>query len=396
MASSPSLPPTQPRSDYADFAIASASGLILSIGTIFFVAVLFSGKLAGSRDYVSYWSTGVQLRRHADPYNWQQMLDLQNNAAHLGAKGVLFMRNLPWALPLVYPLGFLDLKIGAFIWNILLLGCLLISVHLVRVMHGSPNNYVHWLGVAFTPAIICLNMGQTGLFALLGLVLFLRLYHTHPYLAGLSLWLCALKPQLFLPFGVALLAWIVVSRSYRIAAGAAFSLIASTALAWWIDPQAWPRYFDLMRSQPVKAEFVPCLSDAIRFWIRPQSTWIQFVPVALGCIWALYYFWRRRNSWDWLEHGSLLVLVSLVVAPYCFAYDLCVAIPAILHGLYNTRSRPLIAFLAVVLLIVQFEVWNVRVITGYFMWLAPTLLIWYLLANASARDEAVLPAPVPA
>src|SRR5580658_8107419 len=247
MASSPNVNRPLPRTDYADFAIALASGLILAISAIFFISVLFSGKMAGSRDYVSYWSTGVQLRHHADPYNWQQMMDLQH-AAHLDAKGVLFMRNPPWALPLAYPLGFLELRIGAFIWNILLLGCLLTSVHLVRVMHGSPNNYVHWLGVAFTPAIICLNMGQTGLFALFGLVLFLRLHRTHPFAAGLALWLCSLKPHLLLPFAAVLLVWIIVSRSYKILAGWVLAMATSIALAWWIDPQAWSRYLALMRS----------------------------------------------------------------------------------------------------------------------------------------------------
>src|SRR5208283_585106 len=129
MASSTTDSRPLPRSDYADFAIVLASGLILSICAIFSISVLFSGKMAGSRDFVSYWSSGVQLRHHADPYNWDQMMALER-AAHLDAKGVLFMRNPPWALPLAYPLGFIELRIGAFLWNILLIGCLLTSVHL--------------------------------------------------------------------------------------------------------------------------------------------------------------------------------------------------------------------------------------------------------------------------
>ena len=122
MATKAQSPKPLPRSDYADFAIALVSGLILAITSIFFISVLFSGKLAGSRDFVSYWSTGVQLRHHADPYNWDQMMALEH-AAHLDADGVLFMRNPPWGLPLAYPLGFLELRIGAFLWSVLLLGC---------------------------------------------------------------------------------------------------------------------------------------------------------------------------------------------------------------------------------------------------------------------------------
>jgi Glycosyltransferase family 87 len=393
MASSPNLPRPLPRSDYADFAIALTSGLILSITAIFFISVLFSGKIAGSRDFVSYWSTGVQLRHHADPYNWDQMMALEH-AAHLDAKGVLFMRNPPWSLPLAYPLGFLELRIGAFIWNIILLGCLLTSVYLVQVMHGSPNNHAHWLGVAFTPAIICLIMGQTGLFTLLGMVLFLRFNRTHPFGAGLALWLCALKPHLLLPFFAVLLVWIIVSRSYKILAGLTLAMAVSTGLAWWIDPQAWAGYFTLMRSHRVQFEFVPTLSDAIRFWIHPQWIWLQYVPAALGVGWALIYFWRSRKTWDWMENGSLLLLISVVVAPYCFPPDQCLVIPALMHGMYKSRSRAMLALLALILLAIGIENFSVRIVSGYYMWAAPTWLIWYLLARRSTDAADAIPVPV--
>jgi hypothetical protein len=392
MASSPNATALTPRSDYADFAIAIACGLILAICAIFFVCVLFSGKMAGSRDFVSYWSTGVQIRHHGDPYNYQQMFDLQHKA-QLDASGVLFMRNPPWALPLAYPLGFIPLRIAAFLWNVFLLACLLISVYLVREMHGSPNNYIHWLGVAFMPAIICLNMGQTGLLTLLGMALFLRLHRTHPFASGAALWLCALKPHLLLPFSAVLLAWIIMRRSYRILAGWLLAMAASTALAWWIDPQAWARYTALMRSNPVQYEFVPTLSDAMRFWIHPQWIWLQYVPAAFACIWALVYFWTRRRTWDWLENGSPLLLVSVLVAPYCFPADQCLVIPAVLHGMYKTRSRAILAVLAAVMLVIQFETWKVRIISGYYMWVAPTWLVCYLLAlRTPVAIEATSPA----
>ena len=49
---------------------------------------------------------------------------------------------------------------------------------------------------------------------LLGLVLFLRLHRSSPFLAGVSLWLCLLKPHLFVPFGIVLIVWAIVTRSY--------------------------------------------------------------------------------------------------------------------------------------------------------------------------------------
>jgi len=66
----------------------------------------------------------------------------------------------------------------------------------------------------------------------------------------------------------------------------------------------------------------------------------------------------------------------------------------VLHGMYKTRSRAVLALVAAILLAIQFEAWNVRIISGYYMWMTPTWLACYLLAMR--WSEAVDVAPVPA
>jgi len=392
MASKPDSSSAQERADYADFSIAIVGGLALALTILFLFAVPVAGKLSASRDFVSYWATGQQLVRHANPYDRDAVAALEHSAG-LTVKAVLIMRNPPWALPLAYPLGFLPLRLAGILWSLILLACLLISVRMARELHGAPPNRIHWLGLAFTPGLICLTMGQTALFALLGLVLFLRWHGSRPFLAGASLWLCALKPHLFLPFCAALAAWLIFSRAWRVAAGAAAALALSSAVASLIDPHAWLDYTRLMRSPAVENEFIPCLSSAIRQWIDQlfdvQATWLQFLPAALGCVWALVYFWRRRAAWDWKIDGSLLMLVSLVAAPYCWLYDQCLAIPALLEGAYATRSRNLLTVLALAILLMDIElVCAVHVISPLYLWTAPAWLAWYLCARGMPVDRA--------
>jgi hypothetical protein len=260
---------------------------------------------------------------------------------------------------------------------------------MVRQLHGSPPDHTHWLGLAFTPALICLTMGQTSLLALLGLVLFLRFHSRRPFAAGAALWLCALKPHLFLPFAAALAAWIVVSRSYKLLAGGAFAIALSSAAAFLIDPRAWFDYIRMMRSPAVENEFIPCLADALRHWLDPRAAWLQYLPAALCCLWALIYFWRRRAAWDWTTNGSPLMLVSLLAAPYCWLYDQCLAIPALLDGAYATRSRSLLAVLALAILVMDIELLcTVKVISALYLWTAPAWLVWYLFARAAAGKKA--------
>ena len=392
MASKPDLPPVEEPRDFAQLAIASVAGLALAVTILYIFAVPIAGNLAANRDFLSYWATGRQLVHHGNPYDRDAIWAIEH-AAGLDPRTVLIMRNPPWALPLAYPLGFLGLRFAGILWTLLLLTCLLVSIRMLHRLHGSPPNHIHWLGFAFTPAIICLTMGQTSLLALLGLVLFLRFHRCPPFNAGAALWLCALKPHLFLPFATVLAVWIVVSRSYKLLAGFTAALAFTSAIALVIDPSAWPDYARLMRSPSVENQFIPCLADVFRHWLRPHAIWLQYLPAALACLWALGYFWRRRAHWDWLSDSSPLILVSLLAAPYSWLYDQCLAIPALLDGAYATRSRKLLAILALLILAADIEICFVKVTSTLFLWTVPAWLIWYLFARATAPKD---PMPPPA
>ena len=383
MASKLAPLPAQDHRDLAEFTILLAAFLALALVILFF-AVSVGGGLAGSRDFVSYWATGQQLVHHGNPYDSNAVSALEHSVG-LANQAVLIMRNPPWALPLAYPLGFLPLRVAGILWTLLLVACLLLSVRLVRDLHGSPHNRIHWLGLSFTPALICVTMGQTALFGLLGLVLFLRLQPSRPFLAGAALWLCALKPHLFLPFAAALAAWIVFSRSYKLLAGFVAAIALSSSAAFAMAPGAWGDYARLMRSPAVENEFIPCLADAMRHWLNPDAAWLQYLPAALSCIWALIYFWRHRTRWNWVTNGSPLILVSLLAAPYCWFYDQGLAIPALMDGAYATRNRSILATLGILILVADLELCFIKVISPLWLWTAPAWLAWYLLARASAE-----------
>ena len=381
------LPSGQQRSDFAEVAIATVAGLALTVTLLLIFTIPIAGKLAANRDFVAYWATGRLLVQHGNPYDFDAVSALEQSAGLDAPPPGHTMRNPPWALPIAYPLGFLGIRIAAILWTLLLLACLLISVYMLHQLQGSPPNRIHWLGFAFTPAIICVIMGQTSLFALLGLVLFLRFHRCHPFSAGAALWLCALKPHLFLPFAAVLAVWIVFSRSYKLLAGAAAALALSTAVAYLVDPTAWPDYSRMMLAPAPVNQFSPCLAYVMRHWFLPQATWLQYLPVALACVWALIYFWPRRARWDWLSGSSPIILVSLLAAPYLWFYDQCLAIPALLSGAYATRSRKVLAALALLILATDIEICFVRISSNLFLWTVPAWLIWYLFARATTREQ---------
>jgi hypothetical protein len=389
----PIMPKQKP--DFAELSIALAGGLAFTLTTLFLCVAPLTGKIAGARDFVVYWATGQQLAHHGNPYETEALGRIEHGAGLNPGYGILYMRNPPWGLAIALPLGFLGVRIGALLWSLTLLGCLLLSVRLYGELQGRPRSLLNWLGYSFAPGLMCVIIGQTSLFALLGLVLFLRFLERKPFLAGMALWLCTLKPHLFLAFGLVLAIWIVMEKAYRVILGLVVAMALSLGLTWLIAPSAWSQYQQMLRISGIEKEFIPCIGVAIRLWVNPQSTLLQYLPAIAGCIWAVVWYWKRRASWDWKSDGGLLMLVSLVCAPYCWLFDQALAIPALLYGAYITRSRVLLAALALASVAVEASLMmGVKLPSPFFVWVTPAWLAWYLLAIAIKKSpEAVAAIP---
>ena len=306
---------------------------------------------------------------------------LEHSAGYPSGLPAQMMPNPPTALLLVLPLGPLGPFSAELLWIALLLLSASVSIQLVRNLYAGQQSKLHLIAYGFAPLLSCLLAGQVGIFILLGLVLFLKWHEKRPFLAGASLWLCLLKPHLFLPFGVVLLLWIFFVRKYKILAGAVFAFLVSGALATAMNPLVWEQYWQMMRTTRVDRTPLPCLSVLLRQWVYPHTLWIQSLPFVSGCIWALVYYYKRRHVWDWATHGSVLMLVSVLVAPYTWFMDQVILIPAILAGAYSTNSRAWIAVLALMSAAIEIESmrWTVLV-SPFYLWTAPAWLIWYLVA----------------
>lgn len=370
---------------------AIAACILLAIGAGILAAVTSQQGIA-NRDFIEYWAAGRQLIHGGNPYD-EKLISITEQSAGMHGPGAIIMFNPPSALFMTLPLGVLSPRMAYLLWSLFVLGAWLGSVRILWIINGCPRNSLHFIGYFFAPAFACFFLGQTSPFVLLGLALFLNFHRTRPFLAGAALLLCTLKPHLLLPFAIVLLAWAFTQRAYRLLAGAACALAISCAVPLIFDPSIYTQYAAMAHTSDagVRAAFIPTLSQLLRLAINPHAFWLQFLPAFAGCIWALWYFHRHRNHWDWRLHGSLLILVSVVVAPYAWFFDATVLLPSLYYAAY--RARPA----ALTILFGLFAVGWIQLLlnmsskSAWYLWPAVAWLAWYLWSMKSGRGSMNLP-----
>lgn len=376
-----------------------AAACIVAAGFCF-LAAIYSVSLtnanAARRDFIGYWAAARQIVRGGDPYDADAVLLLEKSVG-LGSLQIKLTPSPPAGLALILPIGFMSAKNGLVFWMMLQLACLAGSIGIVWLLLGRPATRLHLLGFLFAPALACIMAGQVGVLCLFGVTLFLYLHKTRPFLAGAALLPCSLKPHLFLPVVFVLLLWIVAEKAYRLLAGFVVALAVSDAVVTLCDRNVWSQYLDMLHAGGLHGRFSPTLSAYLRWDIAAQAGWLEYLLTAVACIWAVWYFWRRRAQWSWTQEGMLVLLVAVVCAPYAWITDEAILLPAVLLAVFRAldarRSLIPIALFAAVALIELFA--DVRITSWYYTWTAPAWLLWFLYATrppSTADSDASLSA----
>jgi len=314
--------------------------------------VISVGSRPTSKDYISYWSAGRLLLHRADPYSASQVLALEKSQGYSEIKPII-MRNPPWALLLVVPLGFGNPVVGLLLWTIAAAGCILIFIRLLNV---SPEDRV--FAFLFAPALGAICSGQSSPFLLLGFSLFLHFFQSRPFLAGASLLLMAIKPHLFLVFWMLLLVDCIYRRRFFILVGGTCVLVAgsasprltsrmpwralqiaiATVLALLVDLGNYTQFLYLIGSVFIPlfavaiADFFVVskmrwdVSDTAPFRWQPTLAWVfGFVAYQLvnpGTVKGWSPFWLDVQQWvfngnavpGWLGATYTSIIVSMLAA----------------------------------------------------------------------------------
>ncbi len=316
------------------------------------------------RDFVEYWSAARVLSAGGDPYDAAQLLPVQRIATgDPDLTEVVSLWTPPWTLPLYRPFGFEPFAVARYVWLVLQLLLIAVSVELLwrtyfragsvsdgiaPVAHASGSVLPHLLAVGFAPVFWTVFFGQNTGILLLGASGFLYFRtREQPYLAGAFAALTALKPHMLAVFGVVLVLDAVTKSGRKTLAAGVAVIAAGAVAAVALNPDIFEQFLAALRKPrtpeavPLSEWQVPLLSYHIRLAVDGEAFRVQFVPCLLGCAVAIPYYWLRRRTWDWRAELPRLVLASAVLAPYGgWMFDLTVLlVPVVAGGLAVAKSE---------------------------------------------------------
>jgi hypothetical protein len=296
---------------------------------------------AANRDSIQFWATGRMLVQHTSPFDLDTMLKLQQSQGYSAAKG-LVSRIPPWTIPLTLPCGLLS---PYWTWFLVVLLSGAVLVFMTRIcwdLFGNDHTVPADCYLAcylFAPVLACFKAGQIGILIALGIVMFLRWQNSRPFLAGAALWLPFAKPHLFTVFGLICILWIFARRQWAVLAGFGTTLFFTLTVAVALDHNLLVHYLANVRGQHIEAEFIPSLAGVLRLLAAPHVFYVQFVPLLLGLIWAIWFWTRQRSRWEWSNQGLTLLVVSVLVSPYSFFPDEVVLLPVVFKAAAFLLSR---------------------------------------------------------
>ena len=353
------------------------------------------------KDFVEYYSAARVHAGGGDPYDGAQLMPWQVAMMPPGEHtGVVMLWTPPWTLPLYTPFGWLDPNAAHLAWLATQSLLLLLSGLALAAVYGGGRRWA-WLvpvGVLLTSfeTTRLLVYGQNSALVLAGLSGFLYFRtRKYPFAAGLVGALTAVKPHLLLPFATLLLLVARAPAGGRVLLGGVAALSLGSALALLPNRAIFADFLGAITAPTSETAVavtdweLPLASYHLRMALDPAQFRWQFRPAALACRGYAAVRVRAASPWDWPARLPLVVLVSLLSAPYgAWVFDLVLLTLPVTATVFLAlgTGRAVVVVAAVAIHLVRYAVAAGTPSLGGGWAMTPIALAGFLIVVALARS----------
>ena len=340
-----------------------------------------------ANDYTRYWLSSLVLLSGGDPYNSTGVLPAQEEK-DLSLEQSCITYNPPWTLPLLVPFGLISRPAGQMLWLLIQISAILLCASYIWRQYGGKkqHQWLAWLiSFTFGPVVAAVVLqGQITPIILLGLVGFIFFHdrQNKGWLAGISLVLASIKPQLLTLFFIAFILWALFNKQWSPLIGLASITLLLHLLIFVMDPHIYSQYFQCLREKGPAVWANPSLGNYLRLLFKSSNFLLQFLPQVLGVIWVVLHWIRHRHAWLWVNELPLILFVSTISSTYIWTYDMVILLLPVLLAfiwLVGERRYWMLAILTVVYLGINFLYLKLHLSMddSKFFWLAPALFLWF-------------------
>ena len=297
-------------------AAGAATAVLFALFDLYQWAVAYAGDRFHNDFTFYYAAAGIGL-----VHGWASIYDLQLQQVELDAlgSGIKIAELARYISPppvawLAVPLTALPYPLAYWTWSALLVAALVLAWYFAAPGAGRARVIYLAAAIGWLPVIYGLQLGQPGLFVVLGVAgSYALLRANRPMWAGIALGAIALKPQLAFLVPIALLA----ARRDRAFVGSMIALVllaAASALALGgAGISAYEARLNFAATVPVNRELT------IAYFVGDLSV-TRAVQVAIA-IWSLVLAYRlRRRGSEWPFVCALVG--GMLATPYVHLDDL--------------------------------------------------------------------------
>lgn len=360
----------------------------------------------GEQDFAVYWSAFQLFIQGQSPYDHASMEAVQCSIRG-NCGNALFFWNPPWLLFLMAPILYLPFEIAATVWILIGIALSCTAALLIADCYGLTRRRVLYalVGVIVSaPLALSFWLGQTGALLLFAAALLLhgRVKTGSKLQQAVALLIISIKPHLFFLLGVAILWDELTQRRYALILFPTAMLLLLCSVLAVLNPFAMVDWLALFVGLSAEGSVLgltgwntSTLSNFLKrhLWgLLGDDANKLLIATPIVSISLLLFWLRVQQTLDWRQLLPVLLVLSMWLAPYGWAYDWAafgVLQACVLCRLSEGPSLPLWLMTGVVAAaqyLAGFLQFGLHLSMAALVWLPGILLgLWYLAAKIPVK-----------